>query len=256
MTPIESLAVNQPHTAHSPRQSDQIDQTNQRGQTREAAQTGEPPQTGQAYHRIDAVVFDVGGVLLDWNPRHLYRSLLPDEESMERFLSEVCTPAWNAEQDAGRTWSAAVEELTARFPDQAKLIRAYDERWPEMVAGAFEDTVAVLTDLRAAGVPTFALTNFSAEKWDITVDRWDFLRNFDGAVVSGVERVSKPDPAIYQLLLDRHGLTAETTFYTDDAPANVEGARKLGIQAEVFIDGATLRRQLAAAGLVPAEART
>jgi 2-haloacid dehalogenase len=202
------------------------------------------------HESIEAVVFDVGGVLLDWNPRHLYRSLLPDEESVERFLSEVCTPAWNAEQDAGRTWAEAVDDLTTRFPDHAKLIRAYDERWPEMVAGVIEETVAVLTDLRAAGVPTYALTNFSAEKWEITLERWHFLRGFDGAVVSGVEQVSKPDPAIYQLLLERHDLTPATTFYTDDLLVNVEGARGVGIRAEVYVDGATLRRQLVGAGLL------
>ncbi|MEQ4209576.1 HAD family phosphatase [Actinopolymorpha sp. B17G11] len=240
----------QPHAAHH------SDQTAQSSGRPGVAQPASPPgRAASPPERIEAVVFDVGGVLLDWNPRHLYRSLLPDEESVERFLSEVCTPAWNAEQDAGRTWAAAVEELTARFPDHAKLIRAYDERWPEMVAGVFEETVAVLADLRAAGVPTYALTNFSAEKWDITLDMWEFLRDFDGAVVSGVERVSKPDPAIYQLLLDRHGLSAATTFYTDDVPANVEGARGVGIQAEVFVDGATLRSQLAAAGLVPVDVR-
>jgi 2-haloacid dehalogenase len=238
--------VSQPH-ASRPTPSSDAEQASPGPRGRERAERRSDP--------IEAVVFDVGGVLLDWNPRHLYRSLLPDEASVDWFLSEICTPAWNAEQDAGRTWAEAVQELTARFPDQAKLIRAYDERWPEMVAGVFEEAVAVLTDLRAAGVPTYALTNFSAEKWEITLDRWPFLRGFDGAVVSGVERVSKPDPAIYQLLLDRHALTPATTFYTDDVPANVEGARRVGIQAEVFVDGARLRSHLADAGLVPVDSR-
>ena len=204
---------------------------------------------------VEAVVFDVGGVLLDWNPRHLYRSLLPDEAAVEAFLAEVCTSEWNAAQDAGRPWSDAVAQLTERFPEHAELIRAYDERWPEMVAGALEDTVAVLSELRATGVPTYALTNFSADKWEITLDRWDFLRALDGAVVSGVERVAKPDPAIYHLLLDRHGLTAGSTFYTDDLAVNVEAARRVGIRAELFVDGRTLRDQLAAAGVL-AGART
>ncbi|WP_020573742.1 HAD family hydrolase [Actinopolymorpha alba] len=199
---------------------------------------------------ISAVVFDVGGVLLDWNPRYLYRSLLPDERSVERFLAEVCTPEWNAAQDAGRSWAEAVAELTARFPEHADLIRAYDERWAEMVAGALEDTVEVLSDLRAAGVPTYALTNFSAEKWQVSLERWEFLRALDGAVVSGVERVSKPAPEIYQLLLDRHDLAADQTFYTDDLAVNVTAARQVGMRAEVFVNGATLRGQLAAGGLL------
>ncbi|NYH90538.1 HAD family phosphatase [Actinopolymorpha rutila] len=198
---------------------------------------------------IQAVVFDVGGVLLDWNPRYLYRTLLADEAEVERFLAQVCTPEWNAAQDAGRTWAEGVAELTARFPEHRDLIHAYDERWAEMVAGTLEETVAVLDTLRAAGVPTYALTNFSAEKWTVACEEWPFLADLDGAVVSGVERVSKPDPAIYRLLLDRHDLAADSTFYTDDVPVNVHAARSVGLRAEVFLDGSTLRGQLKAAGL-------
>jgi 2-haloacid dehalogenase len=203
---------------------------------------------------IEAVVFDIGGVLLDWDPRYLYRSLLPDETSVERFLAEVCTPSWNAAQDAGRDWDEAVAALTARFPEHADLIRAYHERWPEMVAGVFEDTAAILRELRAAGVPTYALTNFSAQKWEIAVERWGVLTEFDGVVVSGKERVTKPDPAIYLLLVERYGLTPERTFFTDDTPANVEAARRVGLRAELFVDADTLRAQLVAAGVLPSAA--
>ena len=206
---------------------------------------------------VEAVVFDIGGVLLDWDPRYLYRSLLPDETSVERFLAEVCTPSWNAAQDAGRDWDEAVATLTARFPEHADLIRAYHERWPEMVSGVFEDTVAVLRELRAAGVPTYALTNFSATKWEIAVERWSVLREFDGAVVSGRERVTKPDPAIYRLLLERYGLAPRTTFFTDDTLANVEAARRLGLRAELFVGADALRAQLVAAGVLsPSPAAT
>lgn len=215
------------------------------------------PGTCSTTAPIGAVVFDVGGVLLDWDPRYLYRSLLPDEESVERFLAEVCTPSWNAAQDAGRDWDEAVAVLTAQFPEYADLIRAYHERWPETVAGAFEDTVAVLRELRAAGVPTYALTNFSAEKWEIAVERWSFLGELDGAVVSGRERVTKPDPAIYRLLLERYALTPETTFFTDDVAANVEGARRVGLRAELFVGADALRAQLVAAGVLrPSSAAT
>lgn len=198
-----------------------------------------------------AVVFDIGGVLVDWNPRYLYRSLLPDEASVECFLSEVCTPEWNAAQDGGRSWAEAVAELSARFPEHAEPIRAYDERWIEMLGGPLHDTVELLEELRASGLPTYALTNFSAEKWPVAVAAYDFLQPFEGAaVVSGREGVMKPDPAIYQILFDRFGLDPETTFYTDDVPANVEGARDVGMRAEVFVDGATLRRQLVEANLL------
>jgi 2-haloacid dehalogenase len=200
---------------------------------------------------LKAVVFDVGGVLLDWNPRYLYRSLLPDEESIERFLSEVCTPEWNLAQDRGRTWAEAVAELTARFPEQAELIRAYDERWVETCGGPLHETVEVLEELQSKGIPTYALTNFSAEKWPVAVERYDFLHAFDDAVVvSGVEGVVKPDPEIYRILLNRFGLDPASTFFTDDVEGHVRAARAVGMRAEVFVDGATMRRQLVDANLL------
>lgn len=202
---------------------------------------------GSSPTTIKAVVFDVGGVLLDWDPRYLYRSLIPDPVARERFLSEVCTPEWNGAQDAGRTWAEAVAELSARFPEHADLIRAFDERWIETCGGPIEESVAVLRGLRRAGVPTYALTNFSAEKWPVALEAFDFLREFErAAVVSGEERVTKPDHAIYRILLERYGLAAESTFYVDDRPENVEAAREVGMIAEVFTDGTALRRRLAA----------
>lgn len=194
---------------------------------------------------IKAVVFDIGGVLLDWNPRYLYQSLIPDAAAMERFFAEVSILEWNALQDGGRSWADAVAELSGRFPHHAELIKAFDDRWAEMIGGPLPETVEILQQLRARGVPTYALTNFSAEKWPIAVAAYDFLRDFEGAaVVSGVEKVMKPEPEIYQILLERFGLSPETTFFTDDREENVVGARKLGLQAEVFVDAATLRGQL------------
>ena len=194
--------------------------------------------------RIDSVVFDVGGVLLDWDPEYLYRQLIADDDERRWFLTEVCSPEWNAAQDAGRTWADATSELSARFPEHTALIDAYDRRWEEMVSGPIADSVAVLEDLRRAGVPNYALTNFSAEKWDVAKDRWGFLDDFDGQVVSGAVGVMKPDPEIYRILLDRYGLEPARTFYTDDLSQNVESARQLGITAELFVDASTLRRQL------------
>ena len=200
--------------------------------------------------RIDSVVFDVGGVLLDWDPEYLYRQLISDEEERHWFLTEVCSPEWNAAQDAGRTWADATSELSARFPEHSALIDAYAERWEEMIAGPIDDSVAVLEELRGGGVPTYALTNFSAEKWDVAKDRWSFLDGFDGKVVSGVVGVTKPDPEIYRILLDQYRLEPARTFYTDDVASNVEAARQLGVAAELFVDASTLRRQLIDRGVL------
>jgi 2-haloacid dehalogenase len=196
------------------------------------------------------VVFDIGGVLVDWNPRYLYRKLLPDEPAVERFLAEVCTAEWNVEQDRGRPWAEAVAQLTARFPEHAALISAYDERWGEMVTGALDDSVAVLAELRTAGVPLFALTNFSTEKFAQTLARFDFLGWFGGIVVSGAERLVKPDPRIYRVLLDRYGVPAASAVYVDDLPANVAAARALGMTGLHFTGAARLRADLVALGLL------
>lgn len=199
-----------------------------------------------------AIVFDIGGVLLDWDPDHLFRKLIADDEERRWFLAEVCSPSWNAKQDGGRSWAEATRELGRRFPAYSNFITAYDVRWEEMVSGAIAGTVAVLSDLRSAGVPTFALTNFSAEKWEVAKDRWDFLAGFEGAVVSGTEKVTKPDRRIYEILLDRYGLDPARTFYTDDLKANVEAARMVGIDAEVFVDPDTLRQRLVDRGVLSA----
>ena len=199
-----------------------------------------------------AVVFDLGGVLIDWDPRHLYRKLLADEAAVEEFLATVCTPEWNAELDRGRPFAEGVAELVERHPEHAAAIAAYHERWPEMVAGDIPGTVEVLAELRAAGVPLYALTNWSAETFAITRGRFEFLEWFDGLLVSGEERVTKPDPAIFQLLLDRFGLDPEETVFVDDSPANVAAARRLGIDAVRFTGHDQLRRELAARGLLEA----
>jgi 2-haloacid dehalogenase len=200
---------------------------------------------------FDAVVFDLGGVLIDWDPRHLYRSIFDgDEAAMERFLAEVTTAAWNAEQDAGRTWRDAVETLIAIHPDRRDLIVAYDERWAEMLGGPIEETVDVLADLRGTGIRLAALSNWSAEKFPIALERYAFLGWFEAIVISGEVRLAKPDPRIFRHLLERTGLAAETTVYVDDAPANVAVAADLGMTALRFTDPASLRADLEALGLL------
>jgi len=197
-----------------------------------------------------AVVFDLGGVLIDWDPRYLYRKLLADEAAVEEFLATVCTPAWNGEQDRGRPFADGIAELVERHPLHAAAIAAYQERWPEMLGGDVPGTVALLAELRSAGVPLYALTNWSAETFGITRERFEFLGWFDGVVVSGEERMVKPDPRIFRLLLERFGLDAEGTCLVDDAPANVAAARQLGFDAMRFRDPDQLRRDLTERGLL------
>jgi 2-haloacid dehalogenase len=197
-----------------------------------------------------AAVFDLGGVLIDWDPRYLYRKLLADEAAVEEFLATVCTPEWNAEQDRGRPFAEGVAELVERHPVHAAAITAYHERWPEMLGGAVDDTVEVLAELRAAGVPVYALTNWSAETFGVARERFEFLEWFDGVLVSGEERMIKPDPAIFRLLLDRFGLDPEATFYVDDSEQNVAAADRLGFDAVRFTTPAQLRRDLVARRLL------
>ena len=202
---------------------------------------------------VDAVVLDIGGVLLDWSPRHLFDELITDDMERDFFYGTVVPPAWNHAQDAGRTWAEAVDEAIARHPEHAAYIRAYDEHWLRTIAGLIDGTVEIFAELRAAGVPVYALTNFSAEKWPLAVAEWEPLQWFDGVVVSGTERIVKPGPDIFRLLLDRFGLVAGRTFFTDDTLVNVHGARAVGIVAELFTDPATLRAQLTDLGVLTAD---
>jgi 2-haloacid dehalogenase len=198
---------------------------------------------------IDNVVFDIGGVLLDWSPNYLYDELIPDADQREHFLTNIATPAWNLKQDAGRSWAEAVAELTSLHPDHAEWIEAYDTGWLRMVSGVIEDTAELLAQLQAAGVPTYALTNFSVEKWEVATAAFPVLTGFDGTVVSGVEQTVKPDEKIYRILLERYDLDPARTFYTDDVQRNVDGARAVGMDAELFTGAAVLRDQLRVRGL-------
>jgi 2-haloacid dehalogenase len=202
---------------------------------------------------VTAAVFDLGGVLIDWDPRHLYRRLFDgDDVAMEAFLTDVCNASWNALQDAGRPWSEAVTELAARHPEQRALIEAYRARWPEMLGGPIQPTVDILGELRQAGVPLFALSNWSAETYPIARKRFEFLGWFDSVVISGDMGITKPDPRIYHHLLEANRLKAESTLFIDDHVANVEAAAALGFVALPFSDAGALRNDLARFGLLPA----
>ena len=196
------------------------------------------------------VVFDLGGVLLDWNPRHLYRKLFADEASMEAFLANVCTGAWNERQDAGRPFAEAVAELAPKHPDKLHLINAWRERFGEMIAGAIEGTVDVVRELKAREVPLYALTNWSAETFPGERPRFPFLEWFDGIVVSGEERCMKPDERIFRILLDRYRLAASETVFVDDNPRNARAASAVGMHGIHFQSPQQLRNELAVLGLL------
>lgn len=190
------------------------------------------------------VIFDLGGVLLDWNPRYLYRKLFDDEAEMEDFLARVCTTAWNAQFDAGRPMAEGVVELTARFPEHAGPIEAFQTRWPETLAGAFDETVSILAALRKRRHRLYALSNFSAETFPHARARFTFLQWFDGTVISGEVGVVKPDPRIFRILFEHHGIDPEGAIFIDDVPANVAAGQALGLDALHFTSADALRAAL------------
>ena len=197
-------------------------------------------------------MFDLGGVLIDWNPRHLYRTLFDDEAEMERFLAEVTTSAWNLELDRGRTFAEAIPELVAEYPAEAARIEAWRDRWPEMLGGPIDGTVDILAALHGLGTRLIAITNWSAETFRYAPPRFPFLAWFEGIVVSGEVGMIKPDPAIFRLLIERYALDPARTVFIDDARANVEAAEALGMRAIQFRDAAALRTALDELGLLRA----
>jgi len=196
------------------------------------------------------VVFDLGGVLIDWNPRHLYRKLFADVRAMEAFLTRVCTQEWNEAQDAGRPFAEGIRLLQARHPAEADLIAAYFERWTEMLNGPISGTVTLLERLHDAGVALYALTNWSAETFAQARPRYAFLRRFRDIVVSGEEGVIKPDPRIFDILFRRGGFSPQQAIFIDDNPPNVAAAERLGMRAMRFTSPASLERDLREAGVL------
>lgn len=176
---------------------------------------------------VEVVVFDLGGVLLDWNPRHLYRQVFDgDEDAMERFLTEVCTSDWNHALDLGRPFADAVAELAAAHPHHDAAVRAYWDRWDEMVPSDLPETVAVLAELAAADVATYGLTNFSAETFPRMAERFAWLAQLAGIVVSGEEGIGKPNPAAFLLLCERYDLDPTRCLFVDDLERNVATASR------------------------------
>ncbi len=205
---------------------------------------------GRAQRSI--VVFDLGGVLIDWDPRHLYRKLFAgDEAAMEDFLATVCTHQWNRRQDAGRSFAEGARLLKAEHPDKAELIDAYHTRFDDMMAGPIAGSVEILAELRDRGTPLYGLTNWSAETYPAALKRFAFLRWFRGILVSGEVEVIKPDPRIFALLIERFAIEPRRAVYIDDVAANVAAARPFGIHAIHFTTPAMLREELVGLGLLP-----
>lgn len=198
---------------------------------------------------ISTIIFDLGGVLIDWNPEYVFREVIPDAERRRYFFENICTHEWNVEQDAGRSLADATALLVAQWPDWAPEVRSYYDRWSDMLGGPIPATVDLFRELRDLGTHRLlALTNWSAETFPVALERYDFLQWFEGILVSGTERTRKPFPDIYQLLLDRYAVSAEQAVFIDDSQKNVEGAEVVGMQGIHFQDAAQLRAALRSLG--------
>ncbi len=185
-------------------------------------------------NRINTVVFDIGNVLIPWNPRWLFRNVLPNDEDIERFLSEVDFVGWNESHDAGQRFADGIAQRSAAFPHYQHLFKAFYERWEESLGPPIQGTVELASRLRQKGYRTLALTNFSAETFPRAQRLHSFLTEFEGIVVSGHEKLMKPDPAIYQLLCQRYQVTPSQAVFIDDSPKNVTGAQQIGMHAVHF----------------------
>ena len=183
---------------------------------------------------IKNIIFDFGGVLLDWNPRYLYKSYFNNDEEMEHFLADICNGEWNIRQDAGRPFAEAVKELQAKFPEYAEAIQMYDDDWEKMLKCELPESIDLLKELKFMGYGIYGLTNWSAEKIGYAFANYSFFSLFDGIVVSGVEKVVKPDRKIYEILLERYSLKPGECVFIDDNQVNVDMAKVLGINAIRF----------------------
>lgn len=200
---------------------------------------------------INTIIFDLGGVLIDWNPKYLYRKIFNTEEEVDYFLDNICTPDWNEEQDAGRSLLEGTNFLVKKHPAHKENIEHYYNRWEEMLAGDIPETVQILERLKnSKQYNIYALTNWSGETFSIAEERFDFLKWFDGIVVSGVEKDRKPHPAFYQLMLDRFSIDPTTAVFIDDRYSNIEGAEKVGIAGIHYTDPEKLLEALKSKGIL------
>ncbi|MCO5936805.1 HAD family phosphatase [Mucilaginibacter sp. RB4R14] len=199
---------------------------------------------------INTIIFDLGAVLIDWNPHYLYRNLFTEEQEMKDFLANIATPDWNEEQDAGRSLQQGTNLLVAQHPQHEEHIRAFYGRWNEMLGDAIEGTVEIFRQLKDSNkYKVYALTNWSAETFPVALKRYDFLNWFDGIVVSGTEKMRKPTPSFYRLLLNRYHVSPNKALFIDDNLRNILAAEKLGIKSIHFTSPEKLKRDLEILGI-------
>jgi 2-haloacid dehalogenase len=184
--------------------------------------------------KIRSIIFDFGGVLLDWNPHNLYNRFFHNRSEIDHFLSEINFSDWNLQQDKGRPFSQGVAELSIKFPHYSHLIRAYHEYWEESIVGPITGSVAILRRLKKANFSIYGLSNWSGETFPIAYNKYDFFRLFDGIVISGEVKVAKPDPLIFGLMLKMIDRPAVECLFIDDSESNVSAAQKLGFATILF----------------------
>lgn len=202
---------------------------------------------------IKSLIFDIGGVLIDWNPRYLYQKIFKTEFEMEWFLQHVTTEDWNSKQDAGRSFETAILERIALFPEYSNQIEAYYDRWAEMIGGEIQESVQILEQVKNSGYPLYALTNWSAQTLPIARKMYGFFDLFDGIVVSGTEKLIKPDPQIYHVLMNRYGISPDCTIFIDDNKSNIKSAKKLGFETIHFKTSQQLGKTLELSGVLNSE---
>ena len=198
------------------------------------------------------IVFDFGGVLIDWNPRYLYRKIFSSTQEMEWFLNNICTLEWNARQDAGRSFSEGIAELKAKYPRYSAQIDDYYLRWEEMLGGLIKGSVEIMKELYDQGYKIYGLTNWSAETISLAKERYNFFPLFSGVVISGEEKTIKPDLALYKILLERYQLNPAETLFIDDKTENTIAAAKVGMKTIDFHSPQQLRQELINKGILSA----
>ena len=210
----------------------------------------EVPMSHGAKSEIKTIVFDIGHVLIDWNPRYVYREYFDgDAQAMEHFLTEICAPEWNRSLDAGKSFDQGVTERQALYPEHAELIAMWRDRWADMLGDASQGTVDILSALRDKGYPVYAITNWSAETFPVARERFPFLGWFLDIVVSGEVGAAKPDARIFEIFLEKHGVDPRATVFIDDSAANVAAANTIGFKGVRYVDPPELRRDLEGLGV-------
>jgi 2-haloacid dehalogenase len=200
-------------------------------------------------NKINTIIFDFGGVLVDWNPRYMYQNEFEESSEMEYFLSEVCTDDWNLQQDKGRSLAEATRILQDRFPEHAVKIRLYYDQWEKMIKGDIPQNVALLSKLKEK-YKIYGLTNWSAETFPIVFKRYSFFTLFDGIVISGEEKMIKPDKKIFEIILERYHLEAKNSLFIDDNINNIQAAKEMGFATIHVQEKTDLKRELNTLGLI------